>query len=501
MNLRSKGLLVVGIPILCQLVLVGLLLSMSSKLEQAVQRESRAKQVLTACDELRLALVSSFTTLATMRMTSSRDYDAASSLLQTRIEAKQRIVRDLCARDAEVAESLKNYVQTIDHLRVLARNAEEAYLQPGKDVNFGSFLDQSEFLEEVSLYMRRLTNQIAAINTKYGAVVDELRPQAKAGRERLFAIIYGGAILNVSLSLILAIVLGRRTMERLDKLMLKIQDFSAGRLDSEKITGNDEITKLDETFTRMAQERVAADELRQAMQAMVSHDIRSPLTSVLCMINLTNQGVYGELTAKMAYTLLCVESELDRLLNLANDLLDIEKITSGNLQLTLTEVSVSELLNAATASMLGLASAKKIEITCDKNRVETISCDFPRIIQVLVNLLSNAVKYSPGQSLIELTVSEPGQRIRFTVIDRGPGIAAADLPHVFDKFLQLKQDRDTQMQGTGLGLHICKSLIEAHGGTIGVESEVGKGSRFWFEIPAQVDRPIGQSVNRSDAIS
>lgn len=483
MNLRSKGLLVVGIPILCQLVLVALLISLSSKLEQAAASESRAKQILTACDELRIALVSSYSTLATMRMTNSRDYEAASKLLQLRIEAKQKTVSDLCAKDADAAKSLKEYSQTIEHLRALARNAEQAYLQPGKDVDFGSFLDQEEFLEEVSVYMRRLTSQIGVINTKYGAVVDELRPQAKTGRERLFAVIYGGAILNVSLAIALALLLGRTTMKRLDKLMAKIRDFSAGRLHPEKIEGNDEISKLDDAFSKMAEERVAADELRQAMQAMVSHDIRSPLTSVMCMINLTTQGVYGELTEKTAQALSCAESELERLLHLSNDLLDIERISSGNLQLTLTEGGIGELLESAMASMRGLASVKNIQLGSDAVAPGAITCDHPRIIQVLVNLLSNAVKYSPSGSSVDLRVTARDKTTRFEVIDRGPGIEAADLCHVFDKFLQLKQDRDTQMQGTGLGLHICKSLVEAHGGTIGVESELGKGSNFWFEIP------------------
>ncbi len=229
-------------------------------------------------------------------------------------------------------------------------------------------------------------------------------------------------------------------------------------------------------------ERKNLEEMRQEIVRMVTHDIRSPLSTVQAMISFFHAGQLGELNERGERMVKHAEVSSNRIMSLVNDFLDSERLEAGNFPLELKPVEGSIMITDAIASVVGLAEKKKVSLLgepCDL----IIQCDKDRVVQVLVNLLSNAVKFSPEGKTVTVAVKANGEWAEFQIIDQGRGIPADQTALVFEKFKQVSTSDARNMGGTGLGLNICKSIVELHGGSIGVESEEGKGSTFWFRLP------------------
>ena len=228
-------------------------------------------------------------------------------------------------------------------------------------------------------------------------------------------------------------------------------------------------------------EREVLERLKQEFMALVSHDLRTPLTAIHATLQLLRNGSFGPLTEPVLTRLQRAEHSSNRVIRLINDLLDMEKLEAGKLELELSNIEVLPMLNACLDEVRELADAKNIAFETH-SEVSYLYADEQRIIQVLVNLLSNAVKFSPngGRVVVSGQKGENGFAV-VEVQDNGRGIAILDQSVVFDRFKQL-QRHDSQ-EGSGLGLPICKQIVEMHGGKIGVRSRPGEGSTFWFTIP------------------
>jgi signal transduction histidine kinase len=214
--------------------------------------------------------------------------------------------------------------------------------------------------------------------------------------------------------------------------------------------------------------------------ALLSHELRTPLTSIRGSMGLLEAGVAGKLSEMAAELVTIAKHEVDRLVRLVNNILDLKKIEAGKLQLHTTAVAPSAIVKMTLTALASLAAETNVALIEVITTERMVLCDQDRIIQVLTNLVANAIKFSPEGTAIDIKVSEQEPYVRFAVIDRGPGIAAEHLPLLFAKFQQIES---AQRKGTGLGLAISKALVEQHGGKIGVESRIGEGSTFWFDIP------------------
>lgn len=237
------------------------------------------------------------------------------------------------------------------------------------------------------------------------------------------------------------------------------------------------VTAIDET------ERFKLEQLRRDFYSMVSHDIRTPLTTISVVLELANQGQYGPLPEELSEKLSTAERNTQRLLDMVGRLLTVEKLDDGRVELKLEVEKISELLDSAIESVQQLCEERHIELDVKVSPEDaTIKCDKSFIIQVLVNLISNAIKYSPEGGTISVIARRGFTSAEFSVSDQGPGIPESKRSAIFERFKQADAQRDRKA-GFGLGLAICKSLVEQHGGKIGVKSEEGKGSTFWFSLP------------------
>jgi len=230
--------------------------------------------------------------------------------------------------------------------------------------------------------------------------------------------------------------------------------------------------------------QLEAERMKKEFTSTLSHELRTPLTSIIGSLQLINSGVVGEVDKDVAELTGVAERNGQRLLDLINDILDIEKIESGKLTLSPEVLGVDELVREAM--LLNKAFAERFGV-----RFETrgnlpggqVSVDRKRLLQVMTNLLSNAAKFSPEGATVDIDMQVKDSVIRVAVLDRGPGIPEAFHSRIFGRFAQADSTASRQKGGTGLGLAICKRLIELMQGHIGFEDRDGGGTSFWFELP------------------
>jgi signal transduction histidine kinase len=222
--------------------------------------------------------------------------------------------------------------------------------------------------------------------------------------------------------------------------------------------------------------------------ANMSHELRTPLNAILGYTELITDEIYGPVPEKIKEVLERVEHNGRHLLGLINAVLDLSKIEAGQLSLQLDEYSLREVIFEAVTTVESLATEKGLVLQTvlpNDVAVPLARGDAPRLKQVLLNLLGNAIKFTDAG---EVKVSTQIDTDHFTVAvsDTGPGIALDQQAHIFEEFQQVDNSITREKGGSGLGLAITKKIIQLHGGEVGVESELGRGSTFWFQIPINV---------------
>jgi PAS domain S-box len=248
-------------------------------------------------------------------------------------------------------------------------------------------------------------------------------------------------------------------------------------------------------------ERKEAERLKQEVIAMVSHDLRSPLTSIGLLLEMMLQGAAGELNERGVRLTEHAQQSVGSLIRMINDLLDVERYESGSLSLEYTRILAEDLIATAVQTLTPEAEHKGIKLVSSSDDLK-LELDADRINRVLVNLLGNAVKFAPSDSVIEVRctlLKQDGKppQAAFSIQDQGPGIPADKLEAVFEKFQQADRGLEGEKKGSGLGLAICRAIVEAHRGEIGVISTEGDGATFWFHVPTEAPNIMGDQTSQS----
>jgi PAS domain S-box-containing protein len=237
-------------------------------------------------------------------------------------------------------------------------------------------------------------------------------------------------------------------------------------------------------------DRREAERAKNEFTAVVSHELRTPLTSIRGSLGLLESGVLGELPEKGQRMIKIAIENTDRLVRLINDILDLERINSGTIDMRHEPCSAARLVAQVVEEMQPVAAAGGLRLESSCAPI-TLTADGDRIHQVLTNLVSNAIKFSDSGETVSISAELSEGMVLFRVTDRGRGIPGDMLETIFERFSQVDTSDSREKGGTGLGLSICNTIVEHHRGRIWVESQLGEGSTFSFVLPVQVPSEIG----------
>lgn len=243
--------------------------------------------------------------------------------------------------------------------------------------------------------------------------------------------------------------------------------------------------KLKENYEQLRR----LEELRDNLVHMVVHDLRNPLTGISGFLDLALALEKETLTEDGLEYLQTAKQSTTAVIDMVNAVLDVSKIEAGEMKLHLVECDLVRIASDLMSGMQSLKEAREMILDAPPSPV-TVVADGNLLLRVIQNLLGNALKFTPSDGRIRLGIEPDENRVCVRVRDNGPGIPMEYRERIFEKFGQVEARANRQKFSTGLGLTFCKLAVEAHGGSIGVESEVGKGSTFWFVLPK--DGPRGQ---------
>ncbi|MBC8337685.1 MAG: PAS domain S-box protein [Alphaproteobacteria bacterium] len=237
-------------------------------------------------------------------------------------------------------------------------------------------------------------------------------------------------------------------------------------------------------------ERKEMDRIKGEFISTVSHELRTPLTSIRGSLGLASGGAVGKIPEKAKAMIDMASQNTERLINLVNDILDIEKLESGSLEFQFDSLDIASLIDREIVANQGFANQHGVEFIVAKSEPDLLVWgDRDRLAQVLANLLSNAAKFSPTGEKIEITAVHHNGNVRVSVADRGPGIPEEFRESIFSKFTQVDSSDNRKVGGTGLGLNISRNIIEKHGGDIGYEPNQDQGTVFYFDLPILEEAP------------
>lgn len=479
LNIKQKGLIIVAIPLVLEAAFVLLLYLMLEDAENKVSKETKSRLVLQEVNNISKNIFDSASHLVTWNFTHRREelqkFDNTMLGIADSIDNLKAMSADNPVRREHAAKlefhgkaTMRNLIQ---HREKMVGDSTRVYTP-----NFQQF--RRDFNAEFDPFLKE-AQRLAKEEEQVQAQV----PQAVEARKtslRIFLLTMFTA--NVIGAIAVALYFNRDISSRLLVLIENSRRMAIGKELLDKISGQDEVAQLDHTFHEMAQSLRQAEATKREFVQMISHDLRTPLTAILGTFELLSSGAYGDLTDRGQTRVLDAERESERLIGMINELLDIDKLESGNMQLLCDEVELQPIIRRATEAVKVIADKNKLQLDITEEN-PTVYVDEDRVVQILINLLGNAVKYSPQGGVVKVCATEENQFIRIDVIDQGPGIPKKDRKAIFERFKQIEDQEYKRTGSSGLGLAICKALVENHGGMIAVDSEVGQGSRFWFTIP------------------
>ncbi|RLB83216.1 MAG: hypothetical protein DRH17_03160 [Deltaproteobacteria bacterium] len=230
----------------------------------------------------------------------------------------------------------------------------------------------------------------------------------------------------------------------------------------------------------------AMDKLRSDFLSMVSHELKAPLSSLLMQVSVLHDGLAGELNPKQKELLGKAKEKTKGMITLVNDILDYRRIQDGKSVQKIESLNLAEILQRTVELMRLSAEEKEISMKCEiEEDLPSFSGDRGGMEAIFVNLISNAIKYTPKGGSVNVILYKAGKDIRFKVVDSGIGIPPEDIDRIFEKFYRIKTEQTQSIAGSGLGLSIVKGIVDAHRGSIHVESEAGKGTTFIVSLPVE----------------
>lgn len=477
LSLRTKGLLVVCAILVMECILVGRLVFLLRVAEDQLTREQHTQNVIyhlnRQANQMQRLTIEFIRFVVTKEQEETARQVEISKAQSREFEKLEELLKD----DPQQLQKVLDLKKTLETSNSLMAVCRQAYFE-------GNQTQHWQLAAKLHTISDRCTR-------KCDRILDDFIERARDDRENLLRLrgdvenwLIVVSVANLVLCVSLVVWFSSAVTHPLATIVDNMRRLADGRALNKGLSSTDELGSLDRTFHNMADEIEAAKQRKKELVAMVSHDLRAPLSTVNGALALIEKEGFDPSSQEGARTIKVAKDSVSRLLDLVNDLLDIEKLETGTLDMDLDCVDLGYIVEKSIDSVFGLCQSKNVTVSHSSTTLQVIA-DTSRAIQVMTNLLSNAVKHSPsgGEVRVEVGKILTTKMAEIKIVDRGEGISQESFGAIFKPFHQLSASDGHRGQGTGLGLAISKAIIEAHGGTIGVVSEVGKGSTFWIMIP------------------
>jgi signal transduction histidine kinase len=421
-------------------------------------------------------------------------------LAMARLEARFAVLRDRRYADlwSESAEHARTDLARLE--MVVRTSAEAGHLEAARqafEIYHAAVADEQERLLAASERPPATATEpagrrlIEPVETELEALQQATQARVRRAQTeaaRLEQRTWNGVVLSLAAALGLALlataIIALRITRSLRRLSVATASVAAGSFrEPLVVVGRDEVAVLAHAFNTMAARLRQHEQMKEEFFATLSHELRSPITSVREAAHLLADGVPGPLVPKQARLVDIIRRSTDRLLRLVNQILDVSRLRAGLLPLERGPVDLDRLVARAVDELRPQADEAGVGIERERLGARfTVMGDEDRLVQVVVNLLANAVRFTPAGGRVIVRVVDTAQECEIQVEDTGVGIPAAELPHIFEAYRQAHLGKG----GTGLGLAIVRGLVQAHGGRVTAESQAGKGSRFTVLLPREM---------------
>lgn len=381
------------------------------------------------------------------------------------------------------AQRVGRVAEDLEHLSAYMQSPEEARRHAEAIAQFEQYRAGAQRLVDVDakVGVEQLQENLDGLmaETQTRAVAR----QAEAARLEAFtrAQVLGALGAALALALLGTAIIARRMTRRLRRLSIAAADVAAGAFRKPlTVSSHDEIGALTRSFNAMGSQLRRVEETRQEFFASISHEFRSPLTSIRSAAELLRERLPGPLTHKQERLTDIISTSSGRLLLLVNEILELSRLHAATVQLDRHSLDLAKVVDHAVEELYPRAADAGVSLEFERLGTSFDYCgDAQRLHQMVVNLGANAIRFTAAGGRVVVRVIDAGPEFELQVEDTGVGIPADALPHIFDAYRQAHRARG----GTGLGLAIVRSVVAAHGGRVTAESQEGKGSRFTVLLP------------------
>ena len=477
MKLFQKGILLIATPIVAQFIFVLVLLAAYRVTEEMAWKEMRAR---TQTSELMSISIDCYRAIGLLSAYGLSEDKNLLPVFDRLIEILHKKCQNLELLEREMPD-LKSVVPTRDAIDKAISDLEggKKYLLLKRGKVFSSVMLLTEVQRDVD---SALSNLAVLVDERSKRAVSDASLIEKRRWIFLSAVILGFTA-NMLMSAGLLALYAKQFAGRFTVLMDNTQKLAAGEELNPRISGTDELAELDRVFHEMNQSLKEAEDRKNQLMAMVSHDLRSPLTAITITLEVI-RNTMGDLPEVFVTRIDNTRRIVKRLINLVSDVLDLDKLRVGKLKLTLEAVPAAEVVTECLKELEPIAAKSSVSLVSSVDS-QVVVADRERLCQIFINLTGNAIKFSPPGGTVEIACrekkSDDKNFFQFLVSDQGPGVPEDYRETIFLPFEQVPDNKRKKAGSTGLGLPICKLLVELHGGKIGVENR-DKGSSFWFTL-------------------
>lgn len=481
-SLSNKVLLLVAIPLLVELIFIAVLGYLLHDAEFERRKAERSAAIAVSASHLTKLTFDACGSLVAYNLSKGKLFEDAYVRNTNQIQQELRLLRRLVGYDQQLLELLKR-------VEAISKRGSKIFIeakQAADSSDLAANLLVASSRSEIEKFATDLTAELNLLVTREKELSKSSPEAVNRAGELVIDALVGGIVLNLVVAITLTFYVNRSITGRVKQLNENTKRLAQGEALTPPVGGGDEVEELDETFREMASALAESNRMKQEFLEMISHDVRTPLTSVASSLQLIELGKNPD---KLSSYVAIANKNIDQVIVLLNELLDIYRLESNKLELDMVETGAAEVLQEAIETITPAAEELGISIVDSENPV-AIRCDVDRLRQVFINLLSNALKYSPQGSEIITSIDSSADGVKISIRDHGKGVPDEFKVRIFDRFQQVEKADEEVHGGRGLGLAICKAIVEKHGGKIGVDDAEGGGSIFWVWLPASTSSSV-----------